>query len=1106
MSSLAQLQSEREALSARLSDLNSQLSRLSSAPASATSVRLTTADQQALADESFRLAQERDAVRRQRDAVDKQIDAIAPNVPARAEFLGSDDRTGAFFYRNRQTGDRFFSQAPPTAAQQAAFNAANAPAPEPQPAQSASQQVETQTSQAPQPLPAAQVTPVGDTGTDAPVKTVEESQSITTASNSGQATPAPDNSFVFDENGELVPGDSAQAAEIRVQQGQGAKDDARDTAPPTAAVNATETVEPNIKPRPNILDEFASYTYSASVYLLSTEQYVQLLTTDSKEVNGYNLLFQTAGAANNRGGPQEPTSTANGSNTADAGRNPFFDNDFYIDSITVETVPMGKATGAAHNTQNLKFTLVEPNGITLLDRLYDAVANFYPRSADGRVNYTAVSYLMVIRFYGYDSMGRPVQVKNRQFDTDGTAGTQAVVEKFIPFRVNNITWGVSSRMVTYEWDCTPEGHQIAGYTARGTVPYDIQLSETTVGGLLSGPAKFSNQSAPAANPGASTTSAARNSRDAQRQAIERQNNQTAPAKVNAAPSDKKVLTQGLADALNQFQQELVQRGRYTYADEYEIEFVGPGSEKIRDAVLASAGENPIAQTASGRASTQDPNGLRPSTNSIDRTTKNFSIVAGQQIVQVIDLLIRNSSYIYDQALVIIDKDGSVKPNPNSRNQPMKWYNISLQAERLSEELDPQRNDYAYRIKYVISPFIVKNLESKYFITPKFSGVHKSYPYWFTGQNSAVLDYTETLNALYHLTISGEVPGDSDAIRIRERETSSLAELIKYTYAPRSSESSAGNQGKTNELAANAAESLYSPSDIAHATIKIVGDPDWIQQGTIFRAADERSLGARAFNTGFLPDGSVSFDTQDILFEIVWKRPNDYDIRTGKADPYARSASKYNNYSAEQSRVYHCKKVISEFRQGRFEQTLEGTLYSMAKPDQTNTANPSAAASANLGQLDAGRPIAPRIPTRDAAAALSRAEFAQVDPRRLDIGDGGAAAIQGAVASSRLIKPNPVNVGANKGSSPVEISRAIEQTTAPPPLTLFSQPRPPTSGTGTSVQSVVFQSPRSLPSADPSVGRLTNAQVQDLVNQQSSTVNTNPTSVNNPANQRRVIDP
>jgi len=1007
------------------------------------------------------------------------------NIPANAQFVGQDPLSGAFRYQNRVTGEVFLSTRQPSANQQAVFNAANPrTVPEPQPAQSASQQVQTQTNQAPQPLPAAQATPVGDTGTNAPVKTVEASQAITTVSNSGQATPAP---ATIDQavggNAVLVPG-------------QGADDDASPNATPAAAVDATETIEPNIKPRPNVLDEFASYTYSASVYLLSTEQYEQILRTNNKRVDGYNLLFQSGGAANNRGGPKAVgDASAAPPGAADAGRNPFFDNDFYIDSITLETLPMGKGTNAVHNASSLKFTVVEPNGITLLDRLYDAVANFEPVSATGAVNYTAVSYLMVIRFYGYDSMGRPVQAKSRQYDAEGVSDPQAVIEKFIPFRVAAINWSVGSKLVTYEWECTPIGQQIAGYTARGTIPYDVQLTETTVGKLLSGTPKFTNRNTSAANPGASTTAPVVNN--------ERDNitSTLAPAKADAAPTDRKTLSLGLADAMNQFQEDLVKRGIYTYPDVYEIEFVGPGSEKIRDAALQSAGQNPIAQTASGRAATQDPGGLRPSTNSVDKTTKNFSVTAGQQMLQVIDMAVRNSSYVYDQALVIVDKDGTVKPNPNSRNQPVRWYNISMQAERIGNALDPKRNDYPYRIRYVISPFVIKNIDSIYFPAPKFSGVHKSYPYWFTGQNTAVLDYNEKLNALYHLTISGEVPGDSNAVRTRELYTASLADIIKYTYAPRSSESSAGAQGKTNELGANAAESLLSPGDVGEATIKIVGDPDWIQQGTLFRGANERSINAEAYNTGFAPDGSVSFDSQDILYEIVWKRPNDYDIFTGKADPYVRSAAKYNNYSAEQSRVYHCKKVISEFRQGRFEQTLHGALYLFAKPDQTNTANPAAAAAADNVSNDSGREEQFPINGLDLPDPRDVTGFSRGINRADGSNQLNSAAAIGGQANSTLTRIGPTREAARASS----LSAVIDQVTIPTP-TLYSAPRGATTGSNTSVQATSIGAPNRLPAADPRVGRLTNVQVRDLVNQQSLDVNTNPTSVNNPANQRGVRTP
>jgi hypothetical protein len=124
---------------------------------------------------------------------------------------------------------------------------------------------------------------------------------------------------------------------------------------------------------------------------------------------------------------------------------------------------------------------------------------------------------------------------------------------------------------------------------------------------------------------------------------------------------------------------------------------------------------------------------------------------------------------------------------------------------------------------------------------------------------------------------------------------------------------------------------------------------------------------------------------------------------------------------------------------------------------------------------------------------------------LDIGDGGKAAIAGAQTLAATMLTNPPPISINTGATKFNIPQAVAESTVPAP-TLFSQPRPPTTGTNTPVPSVVFQAPGRLPAADPRVGRLTTVQVQDLVNQQSSDVNNNPTSVNNPANQRGVRTP
>ena len=134
-----------------------------------------------------------------------------------------------------------------------------------------------------------------------------------------------------------------------------------------ATVAGNLSVASAIIPQPNILDKFASNTWSASVYLLSPKQYTALVRSKKKQVNGYNLLFQSGGAPVNVGGYQgalapgySPKDVGEGANQGvaagipvggapDAGRNPAFTQDFYIDSITFDNKLPGKQTGGAHS-------------------------------------------------------------------------------------------------------------------------------------------------------------------------------------------------------------------------------------------------------------------------------------------------------------------------------------------------------------------------------------------------------------------------------------------------------------------------------------------------------------------------------------------------------------------------------------------------------------------------------------------------------------------------------------------------------------------------------------------------------------------------------------
>jgi hypothetical protein len=294
-------------------------------------------------------------------------------------------------------------------------------------------------------------------------------------------------------------------------------------------------------------------------------------------------------------------------------------------------------------------------------------------------------------------------------------------------------------------------------------------------------------------------------------------------------------------------------------------------------------------------------------------------------------------------LLITKPDGSQETNPTARNTPMKWFLISMSAIP-SENIDPLRNDHAYKIKYTISSYDVPNFDSRYFPVTQFPGLHKQYNYWFTGQNNAVIDYQAQFNSYYNVTVSGSTPEDSANQKIREKYTSSMRDIPRYVYMARSTESGAGAPGKSNEVSSNAAEYLYSPSDLHTAKIKIIGDPSWIQQGSLYRAITDKTFTGVDVTPGFLADGTIDFDSSQVLIELAWQRPEDYDLTTGLADPYAKTQKKYGERRPLQSNVYQITKVTSEFRQGKFEQMLHGSLYFFPKPDGSNAVTGNAGAA------------------------------------------------------------------------------------------------------------------------------------------------------------------
>lgn len=237
-----------------------------------------------------------------------------------------------------------------------------------------------------------------------------------------------------------------------------------------ATVVSSPTFADKVTPRPNILGNYASYTYSLSWYLLPPDAYINLIKSQKKSVTGFQLLAQSGGIPMN------------------SSRNEFFNLDYYIDGLELDTLMPGKATKMANSATSLKFTITEPNGITLLDNLYRAVAKLYSGtsgkfSATGVPNYAAAQYLLAIRFYGYDDQGKLVQVGR---DGKNSTDSRAVVEKFYPFIIQNVKFRIASKLAEYEISGIPIGHGTAFSSNRGVIPAPIELTGTTVNDILSG--------------------------------------------------------------------------------------------------------------------------------------------------------------------------------------------------------------------------------------------------------------------------------------------------------------------------------------------------------------------------------------------------------------------------------------------------------------------------------------------------------------------------------------------------------------------------------------------------------------------------------------------
>ena len=501
----------------------------------------------------------------------------------------------------------------------------------------------------------------------------------------------------------------------------------------------------------------------------------------------------------------------------------------------------------------------------------------------------------------------------------------------------------------------------------------------------------------------------------------------APPNASAAPNgNTKYAFTGLCDAMNKFEQDAVKAGTAKYPNVYKIEFVTPALAASGITIPGTTDYKKTPNIQNGTAA----NKVNPNTNSVKMDAKIVSVQHGTQIIQFIEMVMRNSQYITNQATATIDQvTGNAIPKASANStQPTTWFKISVNAVPIGNKIDPIRNDYPYQITYIISPYSINEAQSQYFPDARFRGVQKVYDYWFTGNNTQVIGYEQSYNNQYRNVLSSKdsaqakIPG-----AVNNKQFGDVGLWMgpnKTMLAPTTGQSDQQADKGANNPASSLADYLYSFSDQANITLQIIGDPAWLVQG------ETKGITADTFQfTGFYADGTVNPDAQQVVFAVNFNAPADYNLKTGLVDVNASSTNgDSNNLSSaptQASAAYTATEVKSVFSKGKFTQEIKGNALKNLNAQQLAAATGRAApASTTL------TPISRTPLTSDFLGGLASAAGTvwQSVTGAVQNAFNSATPVSGAPTQTAAAAGAPTSNGADVGTASPASSTAVPSTT------------------------------------------------------------------------------
>ena len=645
-------------------------------------------------------------------------------------------------------------------------------------------------------------------------------------------------------------------------------------------------------PEPNPLLDYASYTYHLSLHALSKDDYNKI--SETGEYQPKNILISGAGKYTTGPGFE---------------RNANFKHDFYFDKLSMNTIVGCSARTRMTNAIEVNFTIIEPNGVTLLNRI------ILTSEKVNAANYLQMPYLIQIDFYGYDDLGNIV------------ASPIPNMTKFIPVKLIAFKVKISAKGAEYAIQAIPFNHD--AYTETNvTCPINLSVIATTIGDFFAD-----------VDVDVTTKSTAHAKEYDNRLKAVAANNKLTDAQKEAASQqiirDSKHVSYGTSSytgAVNNWLTSL----KYDRTDKIIVK-VDPliAKEKIvitektdpKWVIMADNKEKASSNANAGGNAGEKKGGA-------DFLTNVFAVNAGTSVIAVIENAIKNSDYIRSQLTSDEDRAaraavaaGNGEAVAKEKGEAFKWYKVTPQI--LLGDYDAKRGEFSKIITYHVTPFSYHNDKSP--LIPKSTppGVCKVYNYLYTGQNNDVIDFNIDFDCMYYTALTfnpAKVESTNNAIAANavNQSTAVIPKSEDKVSTPVTRQNSGNTHTTSSGGAADAKtvevgdvlKSVLSDSrgDMINIQVRINGDPHFIKQDDLFYSPAQAEY--KLSPNGFTKNGSLATDVAEIYALVTFNTPTDFSDSTGlmiKDDKYTASVF---------SGVFRILTVDNVFQNGKFEQTLD----------------------------------------------------------------------------------------------------------------------------------------------------------------------------------------